>query len=508
MKPFTTAALFVLSIHLKAQDFDPAFGSIDGVPIDESSNEEGINCIAIDSQGRIVCVGTSNPNGGMYTALIARLLDNGSLDPTFHGDGMRTWSLGSVDTKVTCLAVADDGSIYFGGSSEYPASYQMTIVHLLENGQLDPSFGVNGVKQMLLGTSSAAGDITILGDGSLLIAGGVTDTITGPDLALFHMFPDGTLDPAFGVGGIVSFGSDTLPYFGFDMIHVPGSNSLLIGLMPNAMIGRFNLDGSLDTTFNNPNGYSLPSPETTNRISIATDTDGNIYVLSSVSNYLWSSAMHLRKFFPDGTPDLTFAGDGDYNTSSLATKLSAKVLVRPNGRVVICAQNVDWSLWTSGGLFIQQLLPSGDLDFDFGTVSYLDFGMQSWTGHGREPMSMAMDSLGRIVVSGWSTSGAGAARIWRILEGSTIGFADLDQAAIDPDLYQDVHGVIHAILPSGSSGRYGVSDLMGRLVLDGSIKQASEVLISMDGHPQGLYTFFWFGLTGSAHAHKFQYRSQ
>jgi uncharacterized delta-60 repeat protein len=124
---------------------------------------------------------------------------SGDLDPTF-GDGGRVVFEPVVtdptgfpqDPDPTAVAVQPDGRIvvagWFGGSV-WAARYTA-------DGQLDPTFGVDG--KVTPGTGTVAA-IAFQPDGRIVLAGGTGDDT--PDVVAFRLTADGKLDPTFGNGG-------------------------------------------------------------------------------------------------------------------------------------------------------------------------------------------------------------------------------------------------------------------------------------------------------------------
>ena len=67
--------------------------------------------MAIQANGKIVAVGIIDSGGGFA---LARFKANGSLDPSFSGDGMETNDLGGVDV-ANAVAIQPDGKIVVVG---------------------------------------------------------------------------------------------------------------------------------------------------------------------------------------------------------------------------------------------------------------------------------------------------------------------------------------------------------------------------------------------------------
>ena len=129
----------------------------------------------------------------------------GMLDSSFgvNGDAsilIDTTAYINIGTSLT--AIRDDGKIIIGGNiysnSEYGQNYVLTS--LLPNGSIDSSFGVNGKVVSPINNSYVyIRAIAIQKDGKILLGG----TINNNDFLLVRHKDNGELDSTFGVNGLV-----------------------------------------------------------------------------------------------------------------------------------------------------------------------------------------------------------------------------------------------------------------------------------------------------------------
>ena len=125
-----------------------------------------------------------------------RLLEDGSLDPSFGTDGIARAG-GPIGFPTWGVAIGLDGSVAIGGFSTAPMA---TLVRFTSDGTLDSGFGDDGVARFPL--PSTAQHVTIQPDGKYLFSGD-TQLQSGEVVALVgRMLPDGTPDPDFGTSGI------------------------------------------------------------------------------------------------------------------------------------------------------------------------------------------------------------------------------------------------------------------------------------------------------------------
>jgi len=176
---------------------DTAFG--DRVIFEFSLGTYGVNTrIALRDDGKIICaVGYNYP----AHIKISRLLQNGSIDSTFDGDGIKTTSGALVDLKldddqkillllagylrrydengVMDTAFANDGNFYFtsGQSMELQSDNKIllrnmsSVQRISDSGLMDSTFGGNGISDPIPSLSSyAAKHIRLQDDGNILVA--------------------------------------------------------------------------------------------------------------------------------------------------------------------------------------------------------------------------------------------------------------------------------------------------------------------------------------------------
>ena len=108
---------------------------------------EYVNSAAIDSQGRIVVAGTtippaSAPGGTSPRFALARYDPGGSLDQTFGGDGRVVNAFG----WATDMAIDSQGRLVVVGYTDPPSDQlpDSTLVRYLPSGNLDATFGDGG----------------------------------------------------------------------------------------------------------------------------------------------------------------------------------------------------------------------------------------------------------------------------------------------------------------------------------------------------------------------------
>ncbi len=157
------------------------------------------NAIAIQNDGNIILAGSTADLTGNVIAL-ARLLENGTLDPTFGTSGKVVTNLPSLDERLSSVLVQPDGKIIGAGTSFYPGQ-SFIVVRYNADGSLDPSFGTSGATTVNINTQDIANDAALQSDGKIIVVGSSTDFTIG-NLAVVRLTANGSVDSSFSDDGV------------------------------------------------------------------------------------------------------------------------------------------------------------------------------------------------------------------------------------------------------------------------------------------------------------------
>lgn len=143
-----TAASPHLQMVLAAADgdLDPTFGpaGTGKVQVDFAGNFDNANAVAVQPDGKIVVAGTTFI-GGQGDFAVARLNQDGTLDPTFDGDGRVTTDSGGNQPDATlAVTLQPDGKIIVVGSSDAGGVRRFAVIRYNTDGSLDTSFNETG----------------------------------------------------------------------------------------------------------------------------------------------------------------------------------------------------------------------------------------------------------------------------------------------------------------------------------------------------------------------------
>jgi uncharacterized delta-60 repeat protein len=271
---------------------------------------DSANAVALQPDGKIVAAGGSSPGGFCCQIALARYNPDGSLDPSFDGDGKLTISLEGA-TTVDAVAVQPDGKIVVAGSFVFGNVF--VVARFNSDGSPDTSFGSNGeVFTTFDGFGNRATSLAIQADGKIVVAGAGG---AGNDFILARYNTDGTLDIGFGSGGRIA--TDFGGFDGANAVAVQ-SDGKIVAAGSGAgrfALARYNADGSLDPGFGVGGRATVQffgeNIETANALAI--QQNGKIVAAGQAFSD-FDPSYAIARFNSDGTLDAGFGSGGKVTT--------------------------------------------------------------------------------------------------------------------------------------------------------------------------------------------------
>lgn len=363
----------------------------------QPSGFSSIRSLSIQPDGKIVA-GGGYSKSGRPEFIVLRYNENGTPDSTFGNAGLvETVFGGNLNSYGNALELQVDGKIVFGGTVGNFTTADFALARYNPNGSLDSSFGVNGlVKTAVSSTGENATELAIQSDGSILLAGYATVS-GGNDFAVVRYRPDGTLDSAFGAGGIV-----TTNVVGNDLgnslsVQPDGKIILAGGAGENLAVVRYNSDGSLDPTFGS-GGKVVTSYSALTSRAMALQPDGKILIAGGGS----SSSFTVVRLSPNGSVDTTFGQSGAaFGLFGNRSGVAYGLCIQTDGRVLVAGVVGASGAPTLSDMGVVRFLQNGTLDSSFGTngVVITDIVGNDWAD------DVLVQPNGRILLGGRSNPG-------------------------------------------------------------------------------------------------------
>jgi uncharacterized delta-60 repeat protein len=325
-------------------DLDPAFGGGGIVRTDLTSAEDDGFAVAIQTDGKIVVAGAAGIGGPNPRFGIVRYQTDGSLDPSFGGgDGKVSIDFTPRDDWPFAVRIQADGKILVAGAAAYGADSRFAVARLTMDGSLDPTFGGDGrVMTNLTPSYDWANGMALQPDGEIVLVGSVSAGSRNGKVGVLRYRSDGSLDPAFGGDGIVL--ADPTPTYDDGLaVGVEADGQIVVagdagydGPKERFVALAFRSDGSLDPTFGGDGKvFTDLTPTGDDPFGLAIQGDGRIVVAGGAARGSPDPKFALVRYERDGSLDPSFGGDGTVITNVTPYDDGAySVAIDPVGRIV------------------------------------------------------------------------------------------------------------------------------------------------------------------------------
>ncbi len=311
---------------------DSSFGE-NGKVINDLGGNAAVRSLAVQTDGKIIAAGYA-PVGGANRFIVIRYNTDGRPDSTFDGDGKVAFDI--YVFRVESVAVQGDGKIVFTGIRGHETNgNDVMVVRLNTNGTPDSTFNGTGIVATHVGSPSNnffASALAIQADGRIVVAGqsgsgGVSDKFT---LARYNS--NGSLDATFNGTGIVvsAIGGGDIAR----AIAIQADGKIVVagqtfnGVNQDYAVARYNLDGSLDSTFDGDGKLTTPIGVSDDiATGIAIQPDGKALVSGYTNDYnrttgqITTERFSVIRYNVNGSLDLTF-GDGGKVTTQVSTQVT------------------------------------------------------------------------------------------------------------------------------------------------------------------------------------------
>jgi uncharacterized delta-60 repeat protein len=397
---FILGALLTIShvTFAQAGSLDLSFGD-DGIVTTSFGEEIQIaRAVAIQDDGKILVAGDIWDwiGSGTYFREIAlsRYDTDGNLDNTFDNDGKVTTSIGTFCGGYS-LAIQSDGKILLSGSVWDGTKDDFALLRYHMNGSLDSTFDTDGIVTTPFDGNSAGYAVAIQSDGKIVVAGSCRSRIA---IALARYNLNGSLDTTFDNDGKVMTPADAGYLWGYAIAIQPDGKILVAGKASLSFaLARFNINGSLDTTFGSGGIVTTQIGVLDAQAnSVTLQSDGKILV-AGYSDYDFA----IVRYDINGELDVTFDTDGIVITPvGVSSGQGHSLAIQPDGSILVAGGSRNGS---HDDFTIVRYTVNGSLDttFDSDGIVYTSFGPEDSFIH-----SMALQSDGKIVVAGEAYNGS------------------------------------------------------------------------------------------------------
>ncbi len=308
---------FALARYDANGSLDSSFSG-DGKLTTDFGEEDRAHGLAIQRDGKIVVAGSTSAGRGADDFALARYDPDGSLDATFSGDGKVTTGFGHHE-HASGVAIQSDGKIVAAGTRRDGLNNDFALVRYDRNGTLDPSFDGDGKVTTGFGSDfdEAAGVAISSDDRKIVVAGSthVSDNFGGAwTFALARYRSNGSLDRSFDGDGKVTTGFGLeWNAFGTAVAFQPDGRLVVAGWRRRgraAVVGgdfalaRYFSNGSLDATFSRDGEVATDFGGSDYSEAVAIQPDGRIVAAGSTDTGAGGDEdFAFARYDADGSPD-------------------------------------------------------------------------------------------------------------------------------------------------------------------------------------------------------------
>ena len=300
--------------------------------------------VGLQSDGKIVVAGSDAFGAGGSQFATVRYNADGSLDTTFNNSGVVTTSISSGSDFGSAVAIQPDNKILVAGR----VKGDIGLVRYTITGTLDTTFNGSGVVTTSINDGGGEGYAVALQPDDKILVAGVSIVGGNSDFAVIRYNSDGSLDTTFDSTGIVttsvSNGEDDKGYYGIalqtDGKVVVAGEGRDSGDVPIIVVARYNQNGSLDTIFNGTGIITTSIGSGAAAADVAIQPNGKIVVVG-VGVTGGNSNLAVVRYNVDGSLDSSFGGTGIITTTINGGDVGRSVAIQPDGKIVVAGLTYD-----------------------------------------------------------------------------------------------------------------------------------------------------------------------
>ncbi len=472
---------------------DANFGVNGIASIDLGGNDDFYD-LKVLPDGKILCVVKYAASGTtQYYTAVCRVNPDGSLDASYGTNGFVVLpDQVYLQDQYFQMDIDDQNRAVVAASVE-----QAIIVYrLTTSGVLDTDFSFDGQVTVEFSLEDEPlADVEIQADGKIVVAASSDEGFTAARLNA-----DGTFDNSFGSNGKQSHGVQGMER-AEDMVIQPDGKILICGQTDDGFgnwvgIIRMNVDGTLDTSFDDDGKQVKVINSNERAYAIELQSDGKILVFGRTSLSTLDQKGIILRYNTDGSEDNTFDSDGllEVNFSGLADWLTIGI-VQPDDKILAGGfydfNNTDIPIW------VTRASEDGVFDTDFSTD-----GSTTVSLSGIDLYTRALDFApnGDLIIGAGDSENADDKdiRLVKIKTGLNIGINDLEEKIVS--VYPNpTNDVLNLNLSEFDAGRkvIRVFDGSGKLVLE-SAANSTNSQVDLTDLSKGIYTCVVLSETESA----------
>ncbi|MDW3651032.1 MAG: T9SS type A sorting domain-containing protein [Bacteroidia bacterium] len=470
------------------------------------------------------------------------------LDSTFGIGGKVTFDFGNAYSYARDVRMQYAGKIVVGGYTENPANDDFALVRFDQNGSIDTTFGIGGstTTNFQFNEDDQAMSLDIASDSSIILVGPSSRTLSN-SLGFSWYYSDGSMrfqgnisaGPIFDttyqvliqpdgkiiLGGFslfnsflisrrlvnplqidFSFGDEGIAQIdccgintSLDLLLQPDGKILSIGVNKgfssgnrNFSVGRFNSDGSTDSSFNSVGVFTQDFGFNYELAFAGALTSNGKIVLGGLGEYDGAFGFNMIQLSSHGQLDTTFGNSGILRADFVPHLGGESLVILPGGKIIAVGT------YTQGpdeDFALLRFMPNGIVDSTFGQNGML---LTDFEGTDDRAYSVTYDSSSHsLFVVGESVDDTSAVfAIAKYNLGARVGLEKFPSIIQEAKLYPNPSrsdSQLKFSLHNSASLTIDILDLQGRSFRNITRDQffhsgAHEVDVVMDEIPAGVYS--------------------
>jgi uncharacterized delta-60 repeat protein len=470
---------------------DSTFGNGGKMTMDfgtNSPNDAEARAMALQPDGKIVLVGSAQPMQPKYDFAIARLLPNGTFDPSFNAVGKTTVSFGiggNGKDRAFGVALQPDGKIVVVGSAQVSnTAFDFAVIRLTANGALDPTFNATGkvIIPFNLGgdNDDEAMGVVLQPDGKIVVAGTAQVSASNKSVAVARLTSTGQLDTSFNGTGRLTFGftgqvnEARAVALQLDGKILVAGYTQIAGTNNDFAVARITTAGALDPSFNGTGkqtvAFDLGGGKNDATRGLAVQPDGRIVLVGTAERLAPNYDFAIARLNTDGSLDPAFNGTGKqtvaFDLGGGNDDEATGVTIQPGGKLVVTgfaqtgATNYDFA--------IARLTANGTLNPAFNGTGKTTVPFDLGGSDQDESFTAAVQPDGKIVAAGFAQTSTNTFHFAAVrLQGANTTFFAVGGSPGRVDVYKSDGTAVTSFAPYGASYTGGVAVAFGDVNGDG-----------------------------------------
>jgi len=334
-------SIFCLVQYDISGNVDSSFGSGGYVTFDISGSINEYNTSLALQGDKIIQSGECYSGSSQFC--LVRYKADGSLDTSFNdpvGYGIYDIPPSSNDFALA-LAIQTNGYILQGGFCSIGSNYNFCLTRYNPNGDgIDFSFITNIIPEY----HDLAWALALQGNKILQSGSCANNSLSNSKFCVMRYNSDGSIDSGFGSGGYVLYDIPVSNYDYANSLIVQSDGKIIQGgrctiSTIQFCIVRYNADGSVDSTFGT-NGYvifDIPDSSNDQAIAIALQTNGKI-LQAGTCMISGKNQFCIVRYNVDGSIDSTFGTNGYFIyrvPGTTSNTLGRSIVIQSDGKILL-----------------------------------------------------------------------------------------------------------------------------------------------------------------------------